>query len=79
LNESLKLVFDAFHARSIYLNSVKDTVVRPASAMQGPPAIGKYLVYCLIVILDILRGGGVPLTSLRGGKSINQLKEGGAH
>ena len=41
MNESLKLVFDAFHARSIYLNSVKDTVVRPASAMQGPPAIAR--------------------------------------
>ena len=41
LNDTLKQVFDSFHSRSVYLNSVKDTSQRPASAvMQGPPAVG---------------------------------------
>ncbi|CAG2191023.1 unnamed protein product [Mytilus edulis] len=41
LNESLKLVFDSYHARSIFLNCTKDTITRPTSAMQGPPAIAR--------------------------------------
>ncbi|XP_076092470.1 coiled-coil domain-containing protein 180-like isoform X4 [Mytilus galloprovincialis] len=41
LNESLKLVFDSYHARSTFLNCTKDTITRPTSAMQGPPAIAR--------------------------------------
>ena len=44
LNDTLKGIFEAFHARSAYLNCLKDpTVMRPPSGtgtMQGAPAVG---------------------------------------
>ncbi|KAJ8300120.1 hypothetical protein KUTeg_021639 [Tegillarca granosa] len=40
LNDTLKAIFEAFHARSVYLNCVTDPAPRPTSAtMQGNPAL----------------------------------------
>ena len=43
LNDTLKGIFEAFHARSNYLNCMKDPTLRPPSGtIQGAPAVGMY-------------------------------------
>ncbi|XP_033732294.1 coiled-coil domain-containing protein 180-like isoform X1 [Pecten maximus] len=76
LNESLKLVFEAFLARSAYLNAIKDPSPRPASALQGNPALGARVAFLSEVQpTPISKAGKQPLEDPSVGVIKNILKQ----
>ncbi|XP_069121816.1 LOW QUALITY PROTEIN: coiled-coil domain-containing protein 180-like [Argopecten irradians] len=76
LNESLKLVFEAFLARSGYLNAIKDPSPRPASALQGNPALGARVAFLSEVQpTPISKAGKQPLEDPSVGVIKNILKQ----
>ncbi|XP_021341706.1 coiled-coil domain-containing protein 180-like isoform X3 [Mizuhopecten yessoensis] len=76
LNESLKQVFEAFLARSAYLNAIKDPSPRPASALQGNPALGARVAFLSEVQpTPISKAGKQPLEDPSVGVIKNILKQ----